>query len=354
MYEGEPGVSSLVRPLPRVARPTYGRNLLLTLHPVLLGRPIVFTQAEPWNIIAPVFPADEPQVHFVYGMEHEQVRDTTASLGVGSAVFGIGGGQALDHAKYVAWTRQMPLVLVPSILSVDAAFTKAIGVREGARVRYVGEVFLDRLLVDFGILETAPPLLNRAGAGDILSIYTALWDWQESSRRTGEPCDRDIVRESKALLDRLFANTEALADGTEDGFRELCELYVGEVRLCEITGNSRPEEGSEHYLAYCLEARTRRQFVHGQLVGLCVLLAAAFQGQELKHVARFLSKLRLDCSPSAVGTNEAELQDTLRAMEQYVRQEPQLLPGIFHFKTGISPGDTARIMREVLDALEDA
>ena len=47
---------------------------------------------------------------------------------------------ALDHAKFTAWQLKLPLVLVPSILSVDAAFTRAVGVREDQRVCYVGDI----------------------------------------------------------------------------------------------------------------------------------------------------------------------------------------------------------------------
>ena len=82
-----------------------------------------------------------------------------------SAVFGIGGGSACDHAKFVVeYVNQhyrmehekmqkssssaaaasstaavqppvVPLVLVPTILSVDAPYTRAAGVRETGKVR---------------------------------------------------------------------------------------------------------------------------------------------------------------------------------------------------------------------------
>lgn len=53
-------------------------------------------------------------------------------------VWGIGGGSALDHAKFTAWTLGLPLLLAPSVLSVDAGFTVAAGVREdgGTKVRW--------------------------------------------------------------------------------------------------------------------------------------------------------------------------------------------------------------------------
>jgi glycerol dehydrogenase-like iron-containing ADH family enzyme len=331
---------------PRVAIPTFGRGLLESLQRSLLERPVVLAQPEPWALVAHLFP-ESTRVHFVTTMEHDAVRQATGQVGTGSAVFGIGGGSAVDHAKYVAWTTGRPLVLVPSILSVDAAFTKAIGVREGSRVRYVGEVYPEHLLIDFGLLSAAPRILNLAGAGDVLSIFTALWDWRVAGRWHGEFFDADIAAQSQGLLDRLLAGAPDLRDVTDTGLRTLAELYVGEVRLCEIVGNSRPEEGSEHYVAYCLEHLTGRHFLHGALVGMGVLLAGAYQGQDVGPIARYLREIGLDCSFAGVGTTRDEVRACLLAMGDYVRQETQLLPGVFHFRDGITGSEADRVIAEV-------
>ncbi len=341
------------RPEPRVAIPAYGRGLLGTLPPELFARPVVLTQPEPWERVRGAFPDGRTQVHLVTTMEHAVVQRVTDSFDGGSAVFGIGGGSALDHAKFTAWKSGLPLVLVPSILSVDAAYTKAIGIREGSRVRYVGAVYPDRFLVDYDLLQAADPLLNRAGAGDILSIFTALWDWREAGARGLEPYDAGIAAESRVLLQRLFDGAGEIGNCTEAGLHLLSELYVGEVRLCERVGNARPEEGSEHYVAYCLESMTGRHYLHGALVGLGVLLAGACQGQDLAPVARCLRDLRLDCRPGAVGTTRDELRACLLRMGEYVRQESQLLPGVFHFRGDVAADDADRALALALDALAD-
>lgn len=346
----------LPNPNPRVAEPTFGSNLLSALPAELFERPIVHTQPEPWVLVRKLFEGDggrtgmseQARVHMVTTMEHGRVREVSSSFGPASAVFGIGGGSALDHAKYTAWTRGLPLVLVPSLLSVDAAFTKAVGVREGSRVRYVGEVYPDHLLIDYPLIQAAPELLNRAGAGDILSIFTALWDWKEAGARLGEAYFPDVAAKSARLLDRLLGNGRALGDVTPEGLRLLAELYVEEVRLCEMVGTSRPEEGSEHYLAYCIEARTGGHYLHGQLVALCIVVAGAAQGQDVEPIRTYLDRLGLDWRPEAVGVTREQLADALCAMPAYVREEKQLLPGVFHFMESLSPEEAEAILRRVL------
>ncbi len=338
----------IVDPNPRVAQPEYGRGLLEALPRDLLSRPAVFTQPEPWEMVSGIFDAGRTSIHFVTSMEHEHLRSVADSLENRSAVIGIGGGSAMDSAKYAAGHRGLPLVLTPSILSVDAAFTKAAGVREGSRVRYVGAVYPDHLLIDFELLQRARPVLNRAGSADVLSIFTALWDWAQAARRLGEDFEPAVAAEAQHLLHRLYAGAGHLRKVTDEGLRLLAELYVAEIRLCEMVGNSRPEEGSEHYLAYCVEKLTGRSYIHGQLVGLCIDLVGRYQGQDVSPVREFFRELDLDCSPGAVGLSRRELRNALLHMGQFTAEEAHLLPGVFHFREGIIEDDADALLSDLL------
>jgi glycerol dehydrogenase-like iron-containing ADH family enzyme len=71
-----------------------------------------------------------------------------------------------------------PLVQIPTITSVDAGFTDAIGVRSEGRVRYVGTIVPEEVVLDIELIRSAPARLNRAGIGDVLSCHTGLHDWR--------------------------------------------------------------------------------------------------------------------------------------------------------------------------------
>jgi hypothetical protein len=75
----------------------------------------------------------------------------------GEVVYAVGGGLAADAAKFLAAQRNLPLVCIPTALSVDAFFTWASGVREEGCVRYIETRPPDLLLVDLDVIATAPP-----------------------------------------------------------------------------------------------------------------------------------------------------------------------------------------------------
>lgn len=150
-----------------------------------------------------------------------------------------------------------------------------------------------------------------------------------------------------ACLERLYSDASELAAQTEKGLHTLSELFIEEVRACEKWGNARLEEGSEHYIGYALEATTGKHYIHGQLIGMCILLAAVYQGQDITRVVRCLKDMSVDCSFTAVKTSREEVRHVLLRMDKYVAQESQLLPGVFHFKGAPSESEADSMLDAV-------
>ena len=101
----------------------------------------------------------------------------------------VGGGLAIDTAKYVASANELPLIAIPTILSTDAFLTDATGVRENGCVQYLPTKTPDTVIVDMDMLCNAPAAMRASGAADILSIATALWDWQEAEKMGENPSE---------------------------------------------------------------------------------------------------------------------------------------------------------------------
>jgi glycerol-1-phosphate dehydrogenase [NAD(P)+] len=329
---------------PFVVVPVYGRDLIPSLPAGLREKPIVITQAKPWPLVSPYFPEEETQLEMRVSEDREIIEQRTGSFEEGSAVFGIGGTAAIELAKHVAWKKGLPLVLIPSVLSDDASFSTSIAVRENGRVRYVGEIRPEHVLVDFDLILSAPPVLNKAGVGTLLSIYTARWDWREAN--LSEEADYDVLVDvdATALVNRLYKGGSELRMLTEEGLFLLGELFRSGIRLCLRAGHYRPKEGSEHYLAWCIEAMTGRQFLHGQLLGMCVQLVADYQGQDVRRVREFLRDIGLDCRPEAVGVTREEVVAALRNMKTFLQEESHLPTGVFHLTKQVSAGEAAALV----------
>jgi glycerol-1-phosphate dehydrogenase [NAD(P)+] len=179
----------------------------------------------------------------------------------------------------------------------------------------------ERLIIDFDVIRSAPPHLNRGGVCDILSCYTALQDWEISHADTGETIDPKTVDATNDLLRRLFSHQKDIHDVTEDGIRFLIEGYLDEVRLCEQYGSPRPEEGSEHFFAYNLEYRMCRPFLHGTIVSLGVILMTILQGSDPREVVDFLDGAGVLWRPKDAGLCDEDVAQAIETLGGYCKNE---------------------------------
>lgn len=245
-----------------------------------------------------------------------------------AAVVGIGGGTALDTAKYLAWKQARPLVQLPTITSVDAAFTDAVGIREGGRVRYVGRVVPELVALDLDVIQSAPPRLNRAGVGDVLSCHTALHDWRlASDAGLGASWDDDLAALGHELLTGLDANAEEIATATVTGIRFLADAYRRIGAACAWAGHSRFEEGSEHTWAYAYEHATGAHQVHGELVSLGVVAVGVVQGNDVERVRSIVERSGVRAHPGDLGITHAQFTGALLDLAAYTRRDG-LEPGV--------------------------
>lgn len=250
-------------------------------------------------------------------------------------VIGLGGGTAIDTAKYLAWRKSLPLILIPSALTVDAPFTDSAAVRRAGRIHYTGRVFPDAIYVDAALVQTAPAPLNRGGVGDLLSIHTALHDWKLAHERTGEPYDAAIAEQSAALLERLRQHAPDIYAVNETGVRVLTELFCEEVYLCYQAGSSRPEEGSEHHILYTLEHQTGRAYLHGAAVTLCALIAAYLQRNRPDDLRALADACGVEYRALLNEVGAEALLHALVAAREYALEEQ--LPYTFLMETPLTP-----------------
>lgn len=282
---------------------------------------LLITMPEVYEHARPLLAAEPAHLSFVESMDRETVEHAQVELPEADTVVGIGGGMALDMAKYVAYKRERQPVLAPSIASVDACVTNTVAIRDKGRVRYVGFVAPRAVLADFSLMQKADPRLNRAGIGDILSIHSGSFDWKLAAACGKDNYDEKAAANAASLLEGLEAETDEIREVSDHALKWLIEAYAEENRLCLQVGHSRPEEGSEHYFCYNLEYRTGRAFVHGELVCLGVHIMSRLQENEPQRVARILEQTGVNFQPAALGISRLELYEALRTLPDYVNSE---------------------------------
>ena len=282
-----------------------------------LGSYAVMTMDVPWNLVKDRIGGKPASVIMIAGLEHDYLEQLVKNLPKVDTVVGIGGGVTNDAAKYFTWKRNCALVLVPTIVSVNAYATPAAAVRENGVVHYLGNVTPEKVVIDYKAIQSAPKRLNTAGAGDVYSCRTALYDWKLSHEKTGESYDAKIAAGSQRILDILVSNASEIKNVTEKGIRTLVELHVETNRLQTLAGKPRPEEGSEHIYFYALEELTGHSYVHGEVVGTGIYVATHFQSQEEETVARVMDSLGLMFRPRDYGVSHDQFVNAVLRMKQY-------------------------------------
>ena len=312
--------------LPSGGFPTvFGRELVGEL-PAFVHRPyLVVTMADLWPLFEDrVGGPHLAGVFLVDTLELDELVAREETLPRAAAIVGIGGGQALDVAKFLAWSRRLPLFQVPTATTVNAAFGHRAGLRDHGRVRYLGWAVPEAVYIDLDVIAAAPPALNRSGVGDVLCYHTAAFDWQLADRlgRTEArwPYDPRLVADAATVMASVVGALDEIRAGTEAGIRALVGAHRwGGATFHDSGWNPRHIEGVDHFLFYNLERLTGRHFIHGQPVGLGIVAGSILQDNEPEAMAAAIARAGVDIRPEAMGITWDDVAEALRTLGSYVR-----------------------------------
>lgn len=301
----------------------YGRGLVDELVHVANPPVLVVTMADLHPRFADRLPPG--RVHLVESLERRELETLAASLDDVRSIVGLGGGQAIDVAKYVSWRSGLPLHLVPTTTSVNAPWGQRAAVRDGGTIRYAGWAAPESVYVDLDVIRTAPNHLNRSGIADVLCYHTAHWDWRRAHEVGATdprwPYDQASVDEARAVLDGVLDQLDEVVSLTDRGIRALTgALRWGGAAFWANGWNPCPIEGSEHHYFYALEELTGQHFIHGQAVGLGLALMSRLQDNDADHVLSVLRRMEIDLRPEAMGITWEDVAEALRRLPDHVRR----------------------------------
>lgn len=95
-----------------------------------------------------------------------------------SAIVGIGGGKALDVAKYVGFLARLPYYSVPTSLSNDGFCSPQSSLTVEGRRKSLASALPFGVVIDTAVCLAAPRILTLSGVGDLVAKFTAVRDWK--------------------------------------------------------------------------------------------------------------------------------------------------------------------------------
>jgi glycerol-1-phosphate dehydrogenase [NAD(P)+] len=198
-----------------------------------------------------------------------------------SAIVGVGGGKALDVAKYVGFLGRLPYYAVPTSLSNDGFCSPQSSLTVRGKRRSLPAALPFGVVIDTAVCRDAPRILTLSGVGDLVAKFTAVRDWKLSFHATGEPVDDFAALLSDGSV-HAYLGHPAL---DLEGVRLLAIALMLNGIAMEMCGSSRPASGSEHLISHALDAGSVRPRLHGLQVGVATYLISLLQGVNSDQIA---------------------------------------------------------------------
>jgi glycerol-1-phosphate dehydrogenase [NAD(P)+] len=237
-------------------------------------------------------------------------------------IYGVGAGLVADVAKYVGFRRGLPVVLVPTALSVDGLLTAMVAARMNNTVKYIETGPAGKMIIDWEVIRAAPRHVRGAAITELLTIVTGLLDWRYAAERGQLTPETRFVQWAAgimaAIAQQAFKISSGVGRGNVESLRNLLDLLCMEVQLTNQMGHTRPQEGSEQFFAYAIEPRASRgrPLPYADMVGPGILIASALHGQNPAPIKETLlaAGIRLD----QLRLND--IRETIRDLPSYVRR----------------------------------
>ena len=245
----------------------------------------------------------------------EQAQGVFVSLpGDVSAVIGLGGGRALDVAKYVAFLGRLPDIAVPTSLSNDGFCSPGASLTVAGSKRSLPAAMPFGVIIDTGICLAAPEQLWLSGVGDLAAKLTAVRDWKLAFHAVGEPVNDFAALLSDATVYQFISRPVR----DQEGARLLGTSLMLNGIAMEVCSSSRPASGSEHLISHALDRISARPRLHGLQVGVATYIVSMLQGGQadtirgLFETSGFWDMIRSDPFSRAEWIEAARLAPTIK------------------------------------------
>ena len=220
---------------------------------------------------------EHPSLH---ADEHVLEIASRAALGA-DAVVTVGGGTISDVGKIASQAAGgVPLVTVQTAASVDG-YTDNVSVvlRSGVK-RTVPSRWPDVVIADVQVISQAPAAMNRAGFGEITSMFTAPADWRLANALGLDPTFHPApIHLLEAVGEDIGAWSQGIAVADVDAVERLTWALAVRGIATGVSGTTACLSGVEHLISHMLDLHHGEHGLptglHGAQVGVASVVAAA-------------------------------------------------------------------------------
>ena len=241
-----------------------------------------------------------------------------AIVGAGCVV-SVGSGTITDVAKDASMRAGgIPFVVVQTAVSVNAfSDDMAVLLRDGVK-RTVPSRWPDALIVDLEVIADAPPAMNRAGFGELCSMFTAPADWYLANVvGLDDSFDPGVVDLFRDGADGLLDGADRVRANDPEMLAELAARMTLTGIAMGVAGRTAPLSGTEHLLSHLLDMAAtvagRPLAFHGAQVGLASVLAATIWHDTLNRLDP--ACLTVDAAYPAAGVVERRVRAAFDPMD---------------------------------------
>ncbi len=302
----------------------YGKRILSN-YLTQLERYIVVTMDIPWKLCKHLFEENMPvQVVIIDTLDKETLDRLSCSFPKVNSIVGLGGGTAIDAAKYFAYLQDLTPILVPTISSTNAPFSDFISIKkDGSAFGFKIASYPKQLVIDYDILSLSDQRLNRAGYGDLLYMQTTLNDWLIGAKKGRLASVNPKVRQRiEEMMGKVTKHAKEIGNVTEDGLHLLMENTRFSTELYKEHPDAPISAGSEHLFAWNLEMTTKKNYIHGEIVALGIVIVSYLQqfylsNSSLKILRQALEDAQVIYHPDDIGITWQEIKETLMTVNGY-------------------------------------
>lgn len=270
---------------------------------------ILFCSENIWNIIGKKikdsinsFDAD---IINPVSLEKNYVKEIAEKAKNYDFFIGIGGGRTIDLTKYVAFLSGKGWIAFPTILSHDGVVSSRAVINEKGSKISIDSKEPAAIIADINTIKKAPYRYIAAGAGDLISKYSAVEDWKIADRDGKEKYHTIMARLSLLTAEAVTEHANEIRSVTSHGMEILLWSLICSGFAMNIYGSSRPGSGSEHNFSHVLE-KMGSQALHGEQVALGTIISVYLQRGDWKKIQLILKELGLPTTAKELGISREE------------------------------------------------